>query len=193
MNPWNASAGPSKNRALLQRGHSSCSQWVLQKECQSRVQERVGRKGSAPKMHWSCHNIAAKSSFKFPVSEIFCVGYFKETKGNLLILWAEKTQKNPKRTKKPKTQNKTKRQNPCDCGRLSLVESLNTGLQEKHCTNSILWFPFPWNMGRVDLCQMHKHKYTLRFFFTNSRKHTAQINPYHSIYSKDKHANSSTF
>lgn len=66
---------------------------------------------------------------------------YQGDEGNLVMLWAEK---------------KPKRQKLCDCVKLGLKGSLNTVLQEKHHTNSILWFSFPWNMGRVNLCQM-KH------------------------------------
>lgn len=137
MKSWIASAGPSKNRALLQRGHASCSWWVLQRKHHSRIQEIAGSKGSAAKTHRNCHSTAAKRSFELSVSEGYvCIGYFREIKGNLFIPWVEK--------------------------KTTCVTVLDLDLWRAGvwcCRQSItltppFGFPFVQNMGKVDLRQM---------------------------------------
>lgn len=90
---------------------------------------------------------------------------------------------------------KRKKKKPCDCVRLGPMESLSRVLQEKHHTNSNLWFSFSWNIEWTCAKWNTQCKYTLRCFFAGSRKRTsaAQLNPYHSIFSKDKNTNSSTY
>lgn len=83
MNPWRDSAGWPKNRALLQRGHTSCNQWVLRRKRMSRVQKRAGYKGNAVKTDRNLHTQLQREVLLIScLWGYVCTGYFREIKAN---------------------------------------------------------------------------------------------------------------